>query len=178
MQNLKNRLRPFLFVLPLLPVTTLGVTAQPRPSQASSDELFRTISSLDTAVFDAYNKCDIDKFATYFIDDLEFYHDQTGLTRSRQSTIEALKKNVCGKVRRELVPGTLQVYPLKGYGAIEMGVHVFCDPKLGKCGEGSGEAKFIHLWQNNDGEWRITRVISYDHCSRCSSPKPLTVPPK
>jgi hypothetical protein len=26
-----------------------------------------------------------------------------------------------------------------------------------------GEAKFIHVWQNKDGVWKITRVISYDH---------------
>ena len=28
-----------------------------------------------------------------------------------------------------------------------------------------GEAKFIHLWQNKDGVWKITRVISFDHQS-------------
>jgi hypothetical protein len=26
-----------------------------------------------------------------------------------------------------------------------------------------GEAKFIHLWQNKEGKWQITRVISFDH---------------
>jgi hypothetical protein len=30
---------------------------------------------------------------------------------------------------RELVPGTLQVYPVKDYGAIEMGVHRFHHPR-------------------------------------------------
>jgi hypothetical protein len=29
--------------------------------------------------------------------------------------------------------------------------------------EATGEAKFIRLWQNKDGAWKITRVISYDH---------------
>jgi hypothetical protein len=28
-----------------------------------------------------------------------------------------------------------------------------------------GEAKFIHLWQFKNGDWKITRVISYDHHS-------------
>jgi len=32
-------------------------------------------------------------------------------------------------------------------------------------GEASGVAKFVMLWQNKDGAWRITRVISYDHVS-------------
>ncbi|HEY6466263.1 MAG TPA: hypothetical protein VIY69_09750 [Candidatus Acidoferrales bacterium] len=26
-----------------------------------------------------------------------------------------------------------------------------------------GEAKFITLWQNDDGAWKITRVLSFDH---------------
>ena len=31
--------------------------------------------------------------------------------------------------------------------------------------EAVGEARFIHLWQNKDGAWIITRIISYDHHS-------------
>jgi len=38
------------------------------------------------------------------------------------------KKNICGKVTRELLPGTMLVYPLKGYGAVERGVHRFHHP--------------------------------------------------
>jgi hypothetical protein len=30
--------------------------------------------------------------------------------------------------------------------------------------------KFIHLWQNKDGVWKITRVISFDHQAlRCGA---------
>jgi len=51
---------------------------------------------------------------------------------------------------------------MNGYGAVEIGVHRFHHP-----GEQDqdvvGEAKFIMLWQNKDGAWKITRVISYDH---------------
>jgi hypothetical protein len=41
-------------------------------------------------------------------------------------------------------------------------VHRFYHPYERDHGE-VGEAKFIHLWQNKDGAWKITRVISYDH---------------
>ena len=58
--------------------------------------------------------------------------------------------------------GTLEVYPLNGYGAVEIGVHRFYHPYEQDHGE-VGEAKFIHVWQNKDGVWKITRVISYDH---------------
>lgn len=154
-------------LLPLLTVTISRVDALSAQNTVPPKELFRTIASLDSALFDAYNRCDLEKFGALLTDDLEFYHDQTGLSRSRQSAVEAVKNNICGKVRRDLVPGTLQVYPLHGYGAVETGVHLFCDLTMGKCGEGSGMAKFIHLWQNNAGTWKLTRVISYDHCSRC-----------
>lgn len=63
-------------------------------------------------------------------------------------------------------PGTLEVYPLKQYGAVEVGEHRFCDArKFEKCGAQSGVAKFVMLWQNQDGKWKIKRVISYDHVS-------------
>ena len=140
------------------------------------NDLARKITALDVEVFDAYNKCDLAKFAPFLAEDLEFYHDQGGLSVGRQAAVEAVKNSICGKVHRELVPGTLAVYPLKGYGAVETGIHLFCDPKrtetTGKCGDGSGVARFITIWRNKDGDWSFTRVISYDHCDRCSTSIP------
>lgn len=164
----KVLLRPqMLLLLFLLGLPRVLVHAQTPPPPAATEELFRTISALDGELFAAYNRCDVEKFASFLADDLEFYHDQTGLSRGRQSTLDAFQHNICGKVHRDLVSGTLEVYPLRGFGAVEIGVHRFCDPKLGKCGEGSGEAKFIQLWQNQKGSWKLTRIISYDHCSHC-----------
>jgi hypothetical protein len=124
-------------------------------------ELFQTVAGLDRAVFDAYNRCELDKFAALFDADVEFYHDQGGASRSVQTLVDAVKNNICGKVRRELVPGTLQVHEMKNYGALEIGVHRFHAPE--KDAPARGEAQFIHLWQNKGGGWKITRVISYDH---------------
>ena len=146
----------------LLPLLVVRLDAEPRQHTAPDDELFRTIASLDGAVFDAFNRCDLEKFAKFFISDLEFYHDLDGLTRSRQSLVEDVRNNICGKVSRELVAGTLEVYPIHAYGALEAGVHRFHHPGRDDT-EPVGEGKFIHLWQNTDGAWRITRVISYDH---------------
>ena len=144
----------------------LAVQADYRPGRAAppDDELFRTIAALDDAVFDASNRCELEKFGAFFTDDLEFYHDQSGLMRSRQSLVEAVQKNICGNVRRELVRESLAVYPLHGFGAVQMGVHRFYHPGRDHI-EPPGEARFIHLWQNTDGAWKITRVISYDHRS-------------
>ena len=153
-----------LLSLLLLSTTILQANAQSPKSMALPDELVRTVTSLDSALFEAYNQCDLEKFGTFFIDDVEFYHDQGGVTLGRQNLTESVKKNICGKVRRELVPETLEVYPMRGYGAVEMGVHRFHQPKVDS-NKPVGEAKFVHLWQNKEGVWRITRVISYDHRS-------------
>jgi hypothetical protein len=146
-----------LLLLSLLAASTVRMDAQ-----SHDDKLFQTIESLDGALFDAYNRCDLEKFGSFFPEELEFYHDQGGMTTSRQSLIEAVKKNICGKVRRELAPGTLEVYPMNGYGALEVGVHRFSHPGRDDT-EPKGEGKFIMLWQNKDGVWKVTRVISYDH---------------
>jgi Domain of unknown function (DUF4440) len=128
----------------------------------SQAELDKAITALDAALFDSYNKCDLEKFAHFFVENVEFYHDQGGVTLGRAALTDSVKKNICGKVTRELVPGTMQVFYMKGYGAIEMGVHRFHHPGHEDT-EGVGEGRFIHLWQYKDGAWRITRVMSYDH---------------
>ena len=128
----------------------------------SDAELTRAISALDTQLFDAYNNCDLDKLSSLVVDDLEFYHDKTGLMVGKQPFLVAIKNNICGKVRRELVKGSLEVYPLKGYGAVEIGTHRFYHPGT-QDHDVVGEAKFVQLWQYKDGAWKVSRVISYDH---------------
>ena len=136
-------------------------TVQPLDKITSQEELDKTIAALDADLFDSYNRCDLQKFSTFFVDDVEFYHDQGGLTLGQEKLTESIKNNICGgDVRRELVPGTLQAHYMKGYGAVEIGVHRFLHPKSNNP---TGEGRFIHLWQYKDGAWKITRAISYDH---------------
>lgn len=158
----------FLLVIPFLLVCHAG--AQNAPAQnvpaldkiQNQEELNRVGAALDEALFDSYNHCDLEKFAALFDENVEFYHDQGGLTLGRAALTDAVKKNICGKVTRELVPGTLKVYQMKGYGFVEMGVHRFHHPGHENT-EGVGEGQFVHLWQYKDGAWKVTRVISYDH---------------
>ena len=152
--NLKKllRLRPLVILL----LATLPLPAQ---SRGDSGTLFKTIESLDSRLFDAYNHCDLKTLGAMVSEDLEFYHDQSGLSVGKDPFIAAIKQNICGKVERRIVPGSMEVYPLKGYGAVEIGVHRFHHPS----DDGVGEAKFVMLWQNKDGAWKVARVISYNH---------------
>jgi len=128
----------------------------------NQQELDRVGAALDAALFDSYNKCDLEKFQSFFVENVEFYHDQGGVTLGSAALTESVKKNICGKTTRELLPGSLKVFYMKGYGLLETGVHRFHHPGHEDT-EGVGEGQFIHLWQYKDGSWKITRVISYDH---------------
>lgn len=131
------------------------------PSLASPDsELYRTVAGLDARLFDAYNRCDLDAFRALLADDLEFYHDQGGLMLGAEAVTEATRKHICGKVRRELVPGTLEVDKIEGYGAIELGSHRFCDLEGAHC---MGIARFVQVWKRDGDAWKATRIISFGH---------------
>jgi hypothetical protein len=127
---------------------------------ADAQALSATIAALDSKVFDAYNRCDLKAFADYFSPKVEFYHDTGGVTWDRATVVANTKKYICGKVRRELIAGTLHVYPIKDYGAVEEGEHRFCQLANNQC---EGVAKFLMIWHNDNGKWRMTRVISYGH---------------
>jgi ketosteroid isomerase-like protein len=152
-----------LLVVALLVVPCSKVVAQNRYSAPPPEELPRTLRALDAALFDSFNRCDLDKFASFFVDDLEFYHDKGGLTLSRKSLVESIRNNICGKMRREIVADSVEVHPVPGFGAIQMGVHRFYELNAKQGSAPVGAARFIHLWQYKDGTWKITRVISYDH---------------
>jgi ketosteroid isomerase-like protein len=142
-------------------VTRAGATAA---QSSSPPALFNEIAHMDSVLFNAYNQRDLEKIKTLFAPDLEFYHDRGGLTRY-QENMDSFKKTFEGPalMRRELAEGTLEVYPLKGYGAVEIGIHRFYTTDPGQKERLTATAKFIHVWQQKDGEWKLARVISYDH---------------
>ena len=148
----------WIFLLPLAFVfSILSATAQ---TANPPDALFQTIKSLDAKLFDAYNHCDLETLGSMVSDDLEFYHDQTGLMVGKAPFLAAIKQNICGKVQRTLLDATLEVYPLKGYGAVEIGIHRFHHPNEP---DNVGDAKFVNIWHDDNGVWKVTRVISYEH---------------
>ncbi|MEJ0029907.1 MAG: nuclear transport factor 2 family protein [Bacteroidota bacterium] len=105
---------------------------------------------MDAAWEDAYNNCKVDVMNDIISEDLEFYHDQGGLLTSKTELIEALKKNICNKVTRELQKGSIEVYEIPGYGAVEMGLHGFHN--LQEPNSKPHFAKFVHLWKRDGGK--------------------------
>lgn len=153
-----------MFAFAALTASAASATGDQAGAKPATDPLFDTISALDTAVFDAFNHCDapgqLDKHAGYFSPDVEFYHDTGGVTWTRDEMLANTKKYVCGNFRRELIPGSLRVYPVKDFGAIAQGSHRFCQFASGQC---EGLADFAIVWRLQNGSWQITRVLSYGH---------------
>lgn len=144
-----------------------SVFAQSKTPSETTRELYDEIAALDSAFFEAYNACNLSRMESLFTDDLEFYHDKSGPTITRKSSMEIIKNRLCGdpdnRVRREIVKGNLEVYPMNNYGALALGEHRFYLTQKGQKEKLDGIAKFANLWQKKDGQWRMSRVISYDH---------------
>ena len=124
---------------------------------AQSTDLYKTIVALDSTFFDAYNHCDMGKQAEFYSDSIEFFHDKGGLETSKKKILEDTKKNICGKITREIVNGSIEVSPIPGYGAVELGSHQFHNLKENTT---SKPSKFVIVWKNDDGKWTIAKVIS------------------
>jgi hypothetical protein len=121
--------------------------------------LYDELARMDSELFEAaFVTCSHAKFRALFTEDAEFYHDRSGPSFGDAArTLRSCPRD--NGVTRTLVPGSLEVYPMQGYGAIQIGRHVFA-----RAGEpGSETAKFVHLWKREGGTWRLARVLSFDH---------------
>jgi len=121
-------------------------------------EVYDIIVARDKEYFDAYNTCDMKKQALLYSEDLEFFHDKGGLSTSKQEILTSIENNICGKVTRTLIDGSIEVYPIKDYGAIEIGYHKFYNNQ--EPNAISKPSKFIIVWKNEGEQWLISKVIS------------------
>jgi len=155
---MNSQLYYFLLVI-LLVSGCCGAGAQ---NKITDDNLYRQISHMDSVLFDAFNNRDIKSLKNLFTTDLEFYHDKGGLT-DYDYTIKSFENtaNLNNGLRRDLVPGSLEVYPIPDYGAMEIGTHQFCHTENGKLD--CGTFKFVHIWKKVGDQWKISRVVSYGH---------------
>lgn len=148
-----------LFLIALLAATMVSAQ-EDKPIPAS--ELRNEILKQDSLLFEAFNKRDVETFQDFLSKELEFFHDKGGLTGFDHSVsyLKGLAEKDNG-VKRELKIASLEVFPIPGYGAMQIGSHTFCHPGNGK--SECGTFKFVHIWKQQEGKWKLTRVISYDH---------------
>lgn len=143
----------------------------PQAGAQNQAALEQEIRSLDSLLFDvAFNTCDLSPLEEIISEDFEFYHDQGGITGSKSEFIESIKNNICSinyRPIRRMVPGTFKVYPLASngalYGAIQESEHRFFAQEENKLEYFTSIARMTHLWLLENDQWKLKRVLSYDH---------------
>ena len=149
-------------VMAAIVVSALRLDAQTQPAKPVDRALHVEIAHVDSLLFAAFNAGDLTRLMTFFAKDLEFYQDNEGLenyVQTRNDFTAMLRQP--SKIRRELVPGSLEVYPIKNYGAIETGAHRFCHDENGRVE--CGTFKFLHVWRKHGKRWVLARIVSYAH---------------
>lgn len=158
-----------------------SVPATARQSETRASEE-RAVRDADDAFWRAFNACDKPAMASFFADDVEFYHDMTGLTRSRVAVTNSMMTGPCGTpglhMRRELVASSVRYQPIPGYGALLSGEHVFYARQGDGAEHAATRARFTVIWKHEGDRWLMTRVISSDHAPVAYQPslKAIAVP--
>ena len=131
-------------------------------SAQERNTLYKEIAASDKILFDAFNRQDAEGVKASFSTDLEFFHDTGGVSnfeQNQQATRNLFARNM--HLRRDLVPGSMEVYEVKNYGAIQTGKHTFCHVENGK--NDCGTFSFLHIWKRVATGWKLARVVSYGH---------------
>ena len=166
--NLKTTLRAYIFCTLLLILTSCNPTKNAHTKATrkvyipTDKSLYETIIKQDSILFEAFNARDLKSLKSYFTDNLEIYQDNTGL-RNYEQTVEAfagLFKMDYVLTRKPIIE-SIEVYPVKNFGAIETGQHTFCHLENGKLE--CATFKFVHIWENKNGQWKVAKIITYDH---------------
>jgi ketosteroid isomerase-like protein len=145
---------------PLVHVHDTAATDGGLAAGALYDELAR----MDQELFQAsFATCDAAKANAILADDVEFYHDKDGFSSGEQvlENTRRLTASCPGKhgVSRSVGHGSLRVYPIEGYGAVQIGVHRFDERGTST----STQARFVHVWRKQGDRWRLARILSLDH---------------
>ena len=122
------------------------------------------ILAADRQLFDAYNACDVTQFARALAPDLEFFHDITGLT-DHDWNVDALEKRCAEKTkyRRSLDEQSVRIFPVPGYGAMEIGTHHFYERGPDGFEKLDASPGFANIWKQTLDGWKLTRALSYGH---------------
>lgn len=110
--------------------------------------------------------------AAFFSKDVEFYHDKGGITLGLTNLVNSFKKSLIDnadrfRLRREAVDSSVKIFPLRNagiiYGAVCSGQQLFYVREKGKPERADGITRFFHVWLLDGEDWKMARIISYDH---------------
>jgi len=136
-----------------------------------SDRLYKAIQEKDSLLFDiGFNTCNIEMLQNLISQEFTFFHDQSGITRSKDAFIKSVQNGLCKlpyKPIRILNQSSSTIYPLNSnhtiYGAIQNGEHSFYALEGNNQKYLTSTAKFTHVWIVENGVWKLRSVLSFNH---------------
>jgi hypothetical protein len=107
----------------------------------------------------------------FYAPDVEFFHDRVGRTLYQDAVITTFRNKFEGDyverhqiVQRELIPESLRLYPIPGYGVLEVGNHRFTvSTRESERVAAITVGTFVHVIKNADHAAQIKLALSYDH---------------
>lgn len=138
-------------------------------------EVLGAEASLYRAVFD---DCDADALSRLVAPEMEFFHDKGGqVAKSGLDFVAAIRGSCANqragkevRTRRELIPNSISVYRMGGYGALAVGSHRFFHLPDAQPEVPTEHARFANLWRLEGGHWLLARVLSFDHVPSARAP--------
>ena len=127
------RIKALLYAFLISLLVTISVSAQEKKVAPTPLELYKEIERADSILFQAFNRQDMATFKAMFTKDLEWFQDNGGLIPYKTvfENFGNTFKNE-NKLSRVLVKESLEVHPIKDYGAIHIGSHQFRHFENGK----------------------------------------------
>lgn len=137
---------------------------QPAPALMPHPELVAEITEVDRQVFEAYQACDLARYASFLSSDLEFYQDNVGV-RNREQILASMKNRCNEGIRliRRLDEKTLVINAVPGSDAIEAGTQRIYSIQADGSEHLDATVQFNHIWTKKTGKWQLLRVVSFDH---------------
>lgn len=153
-------------------ITLLFTTALLSAQVDKKSNLYKTIISKDSLLYDiGFNSCAINQFEDLLSDKFEFLHDKDSIS-TKKEFLYNLRNGLCEnpeefQSRRELLSESNDIYPLYKknslYGAIQIGIHQFYETIMQRKEVFASSAKFTHVWLLENGIWKLTKSVSYNH---------------
>jgi Domain of unknown function (DUF4440) len=159
-------------MLAMFAAAALATAPAPPVTLPTAVALKQAILSRDAEFFALYfTGCDPGRLRTMLAPDLEFYHDKGGFAfRGAEAMVADYAKTCAAKKapdawrsRRALVPATVRIDPIPGYGAIEDGEHYFYEGQGDGLQKRVGYGRFTIVWVLSPDGWRLSRCLSFAH---------------
>lgn len=131
-------------------VASTAIASPASPGDRTNDPWLRqTLAAREAALTRAYNSCDLHALRASIF---------AGTTIStpdarRIDPVIDVRDRVCGRLHREVTPGSLSVRAVGDDSALVSGAQRFCAIGGGACATPDG--RFVQLWTLDHGQWRM-----------------------